>query len=636
VTVARYGSWRSPISADMVASGGVSIGQLRVSGGFVWWTEGRPLEAGRQALVRRDPDGTIAEQAPGFNARTTVHEYGGGAYLAYGDTVFFSSFDDQRMYRVSPGREPAPITPEPSTRWGLRYADACLTADGAALVCVRESHEAAGEAVNEIVSLPIDGSEAPRVLASGRDFYAAPRPSHDGAQIAWICWDHPRMPWDGTELYVSDGQGAPRLVTGGESESVIEPTWAPDGTLYFCSDRTGWWNLYRERDGRIEAVAAMEAELGGPQWVFGLRHFVFLDDGRIACVYRSEGMDHLATISPESAVKPLQIEFTSIGSIDTDGTSIWIVGAGAAAGSTIARIDPDTARTEVVKRARGDLPDARYLSTPRAIEFPTENALTAHALFYAPRNSDFDPPAGERPPLVVFSHGGPTGATSSALNLTIQYFTSRGLAVVDVNYGGSTGYGREYRDRLKDAWGIVDVADCANAARWLAEQGEVDGDRLAIRGGSAGGYTTLCALAFTDAFSCGASYFGVADAEALARDTHKFESRYLDGLIGPYPAAVAVYRERSAIHHVDKISCPVIFFQGLEDKVVPPAQAEEMVAALAAKGLPHAYLAFEGEQHGFRRAENVKRSLEAELYFYSRVLGFEPGDAVEPVQIENL
>ena len=455
------------------------------------------------------------------------------------------------------------------------------------------------------------------------------------------------MPWDGTELMVCDldDDGLPEnveRVAGGPDESIFQPEWSPDGTLHFVSDRTGWWNLYRRREGSVEPLCEKEAEFGLPQWAFGMSTYDFVSPGRIVCSYKERGSSHLAFLDTETGVlEPVETPYSSIAYVRADAggeasASVFFLGASPTKAACIVGLDPSTGMHEVVRRS-GDLEiDSGYLSVPETLEFPTENDRTAHAFYYPPKNQDYAAPEGELPPLLVMSHGGPTSATSTALDPKIQYWTSRGIAVLDVNYGGSTGYGREYRSRLDGAWGVVDVEDCANGAVYLAGRGLVDEGRLLITGGSAGGYTTLCALAFTDTFAAGASHFGVSDVEALARETHKFESRYIERLIGPYPERADLYRERSPIHHTEKLSCPVIFFQGLEDEVVPPAQAETMFAALRDKGLPVAYVPFEGEQHGFRRAENIRRALDGELYFYSRVFGFDLADPVEPVRIENL
>jgi dipeptidyl aminopeptidase/acylaminoacyl peptidase len=641
---APYGSWQSPITAALLAEGAVGLADPEPTAEGVYWIEQRPAEGGRYVVVRRTPEGETSDVTPpGFSARTRVHEYGGGARFLHGETVFFANFDDQRLYRQDAGSAPRPITPEPQTPAALRYADGRLTPDGRLIICVRESHRDE-VVVNELVALPPDGSTEPRVLASGSDFYSFPRVSPDGRTLAWTCWDHPRMPWDGTELWVAElsaegALGEPLLVAGGPLESVFQPAWSPDGVLHFVSDRSGWWNLYRRGGTADEALAPMEAEFAVPQWIFGLSTYAFLPDGAIGCAYGSEGMGRLGLLRPgQGRVEDLETSHVPAGlpTLRSHGSQLTFVGASATEARAVVSLDVESGALEVLARSLEQPIDPAYISIPRSLEFPTDGGLSAHALFYSPRNDDVEPPPGERPPLLVVSHGGPTAQAESALDPEIQFWTSRGFAVVDVNYGGSTGYGREYRERLRGRWGEVDTADCLNAARHLAEAGEVDGQRLAIRGGSAGGYTTLCALAFHDLFDAGASYYGVADAELLAKDTHKFESRYLDGLIGPYPQAAAVYRERSPIHAADRISCPVILFQGLEDEIVPPSQAEKMITALERNGIPYAYLAFEGEQHGFRRAETIQRTLESELYFYSRILGFEAADPVEAVAIHNL
>ncbi len=647
--IAPYGSWKSPVTSDLIVSETVRLGQIMLDGEDIYWSEMRPAEGGRYVVVRRTPDGRATDVTPSpFNARTRVHEYGGGAFVVADGVVYFSNFADQRLYRQYPGDQPRPITPEA----GLRYADSVVDRQRGRILCIREDHTDPGrEAVNAIVSLDPEGSDGGQVLVSGNDFYSSPRLSPDGTRLAWLTWNHPDMPWDGTELWVGELQadgslGRAQRVAGGVAESIFQPEWSPDGVLYFVSDRTGWWNLYRWRDGHkmlpsasggVEPLCEMEAEFGRPQWVFGMSTYAFESAGRIICTYTEQGTWHLASLDTETRqLELIEPPYSSIGGVRAAPGRAVFVGGSPTELVSILRIDLATRRIEVLRRS-GDVPlDTGYVSTPQAIEFPTENGLTAHALFYAPRNRDYVAPADERWPLLVISHGGPTSATSSTLDLAIQYWTSRGIAVLDVNYGGSTGYGRPYRERLNGQWGVVDVDDCVNGARYLVERGEVDGERLIIRGGSAGGYTTLCALTFRDVFKAGASYFGVSDLEALTKETHKFESRYLDRMIGPYPERRDLYRERSSVHFTDRLSCPVIFFQGLEDKVVPPNQAELMVEALRMKGVPVAYVPFEGEQHGFRRAENIKRALDAELYFYSRVFGFELGDPVEPVPIENL
>lgn len=638
--VAPYGSWKSPITSALIVAGSLRLGEIRLDGQDIYWSEGRPTESGRSAIVKRTPDGETNDLLPlPLNARTRVHEYGGGSYIVADGTVYFSNFADQRLYRQSPGQAAEPITPEAD----LRYADAVIDRARNRLICVREDHTGGGhEPINTIASISLDGSNSQTVLVSGSDFYAAPRLSPDGNQLAWLCWNHPNMPWDGTQLWVAeileDGSlGEAQLVAGSETESIFQPDWSPDGTLYFVSDRSNWWNLYRLREGEIQPVCPKAAEFGQPLWVFGMTNYGFASRDRLICAYVESGIQHLAQIDTTSLeVAEIGIPYSSLGGLQVGDGFAAFVGGSATAPSAIVRLDLTTGETTELRRSSSLEIDPGYISTPQAIEFPTAGGKTAFAFFYPPQNKDFQGLSGELPPLLVKSHGGPTAATSASFSPSIQYWTSRGIAILDVNYGGSTGYGREYRERLKGRWGIVDVEDCINGAKYLVDQGWVDGDRLCIDGGSAGGYTTLAALTFHNTFRAGASHYGVSDLEALAKDTHKFESRYLDGLIGRYPEEVAIYHERSPIYAVDRLSCPVIFFQGDEDKIVPPNQAEMMVNALKAKGLPVAYVLFEGEQHGFRKADNIRRALDGELYFYSRVFGFDLAEAIEPVAIENL
>jgi len=640
--IAPYGSWKSPITSDLIVSGSIGLSQPLMDGSDVYWIEMRPTEGGRSVIVKHDASGVVSDLNPQpLNARTRVHEYGGGDYTVREGTVYFSNFSDQRLYAVSVGASPQPITPATE----MRYADAVIDKARGRLLCVREDHTVAGrEAVNALVSVSLTGDETTGdVLAAGNDFYSSPRLSPDGSKLAWLTWNHPNMPWDGTELWVGsfDENGllaGSERVAGGNDESIFQAEWSPDGNLYFVSDRSGWWNLYRiDQDGTVEPIREMKAEFGMPQWGFGMSTYAFESAERIVCAYIENGLSRLALIDTRTKqFEPVDCPYTDIRFVRAaPGQAVMRAGSPTEA-AAIVKFDVAKRTFEVLRRSSSLEIDPEYLSIPRAVEFPTEDGLTAHAFFYQPKNRDYRAPEGEQPPLLVESHGGPTAAAATAMSLSIQYWTSRGIAVLDVNYGGSTGFGRAYRERLKDKWGIVDVDDCANGARYLVAQGEADGARLMITGGSAGGYTTLCALTFRDTFSAGASHYGVSDAEALAKETHKFESRYLDGFMGPYPEKREVYIARSPIHFTDRLSCPVIFFQGLEDKVVPPNQAETMVAALRAKGIPVAYLPFEGEQHGFRQAKNIKRALDGELYFYSRVFGFELAEPVEPIQIDNL
>jgi dipeptidyl aminopeptidase/acylaminoacyl peptidase len=640
-TVAPYGSWPSPVRIDDVVGDSIVLGEPSIDGDDNYWIEARPSEAGRRVLVRSGIDGTIDDVTPPpFNVRTRVHEYGGGSYVAAGGVVVFSNFADGRLYRIDPGdAEPVAITPEGP--W--RYADIRPDPGRRRYLAVREDHGVEGQPEATIVAVPLDGQEPPTVLVRGSDFLAAPRRAPDGSRLAWLEWDHPDMPWDACRLRVAaflpDGTlDEAVLLGGGPDESIAQPEWSADGIIYFVSDRTGWWNLYRLLPGpTLDPIAPMEAEFADPAWIFGRSSYAFGPDGSIVGVGRFDGRDHLFHIQPDEFAGEVETPYTEFEGL-AGGTSGLVTVAGAPAEPTvIARLDPSTlAVAGILRRASGVTLDPGAVSVPETIHFPTSGGRTAHALYYPPRNPRYIGPDGERPPLYVLSHGGPTANTSTSLDLTRELLTSRGIAVVDVDYGGSTGYGRAYRRQLNGNWGIVDVDDCVAAAEFLVARGDVDPARLAIAGGSAGGYTTLAALAFRDVFSAGVSRFGVGDLETMTADTHKFESRYLDRLVGPYPEAIDLYRERSPVHFLDRISCPVLVMQGLDDKVVPPSQAEAIVAALAANGIPHAYLAFEGEGHGFRGAAAIRRSIEAELSFLGQVFGFTPADELEPVELPGL
>jgi len=610
-----YGFWQSPITSDLIAAKSIGISEALLDGGDVYWSESRPEEAGRSVVVRNGIDLTPAP----FNVRTRVHEYGGGAWTVAEGVIYFSNDSDRRLYRLDPGGAPRPLTPEGA--W--RFADGVIDTRRKRWVGVREEGD-----LNTIVALDASGDTPTSgvVLASGHDFYSSPKLSPDGRRLAFLAWDHPRMPWVGTILYVMDlAGGATVRAAGGDRESIFQPEWAPDGSsLYFVSDRTGWWNLYAAPASDLtnaRALAPMAAEFGRPQWVFGMSAYSCAGENRLVASYISQGLARLEVIDTASGkLTPLDLPYTEFSSVHADGDRVVFRAGSATAPTAVVVLDLATMATRILKQSTDIADDSaieRYFTGVQAIEFPTTGGRTAFALYYPAHNPDYEAPAGDKPPLLVKCHGGPTAAASSTLDLRTQYWTSRGIAVVDVNYGGSTGYGREYRERLDGNWGIVDVDDAVNAARYLADRGLADGERSVIAGGSAGGYTVLAALTFRDYFRGGASYYGVSDLAVLARDTHKFESRYLDGLIGAWPEMDALYRERSPIYHTERLSAPVIFFQGDEDAVVPPNQAESMVDALRAKGTPVGYMLFSGEQHGFRKAANIKRSLDAELYFYA-------------------
>ena len=638
-TVGPFGSWTSPITSAAIVADSVKLGQVAIEGGTIWWVEGRPKEQGRNVLVRRTLDGKTVDVTPeGYDVRTRVHEYGGGSFVVRDGSIWFSNFVDQALYMQRPDGAPQPFRRDE----GKRYADAVPDLCHRRLIAVREDHSGGGEPVNTLVAIGLEGTHAVTVLAAGDDFYSTPRLSPDGKQLAWLSWLHPNMPWDGTTLWLAmiDDDGAllaPRAIAGGRDESIFQPSWSPQGELVFASDRSGWWNLYRLKAGAVQPLHAMAAEFGEPQWEFAMSRYGFLPDGRIVASTIKNGDAGLAILDPDTgALREIATPFREIKELRVGKDFAVFLGGSDTEARSVVKLDLHTGRSEILRRGSALKVDAGYLSSAQAIEFPTSGGRSAHAFFYPARNRDFTGPKGDQPPLIVLSHGGPTSQATATFNPSIQFWTSRGIGVVDVNYGGSSGYGRDYRRQLNGNWGIVDIDDCVNAARYLVARGLADEQRLAIRGGSAGGYTTLGALAFRNVFKAGASYYGVGDLEVLARDTHKFESRYLDSLIGPYPAQKALYEARSPIHFTENISSALILFQGLEDKVVPPNQAQMMFDAAKKKGLPVAYLAFEGEQHGFRAAATIRRSLEAELYFYGRVFGFTPADAIEPVVIENL
>jgi dipeptidyl aminopeptidase/acylaminoacyl peptidase len=650
-----YGSWPSPIAAADVAGGQRLISHPRGVGQDVWWQEQLPAEGGRTTVVHLGAGSRQRFLLPGpWNARTRVHEYGGLSYLpvpapagaADGIAIMFANYADQRLYRLEPagpgsqGADPRPLTPEPAgspEQPSLRYADFTLSPDRTEVWCVQERHSD-GKVTRAIVAVPLDGSaaqrpEAIRELVTGSDFYAFPTPSPDGQRLAWICWNHPRMPWDGTELRVAlieDGlPGQGRLVKGGMQESVLAPLWRDATSLYVVTDWPGWWNLYQV--GLVgqppQALYPAEEEFAGPLWQLGERPYAVLGDGRLAVLHGRGGM-RLGLLDPETGeLADLDLPYPVFDSgVSAEGMSILGIAGGPAAPRSLIRVDAATGAVEVLCRAMEAVPDAAYLPAPRQVLLEGRFGRTVHALVYPPTNPEVTAPAGELPPYVVWVHGGPTSHEVALLDLEKAYFTSRGIGIVDVNYGGSTGYGRRYRERLRRQWGVVDVEDAIAAAQALADTGEADGARLAIRGGSAGGWTALAAVTAgagsRSVFGAAVSYYGVADLRQLAAHTHDFESRYLDGLVGPLPAYEMVYQERSPIGHVTDATCPILLLQGVDDPVVPPAQSEAIAADLATHGIRHAYLAFKGESHGFRRAGTIMTCLEAELSFYAQILGF--------------
>ena len=635
-TTAPYGSWRSPITAEEIVQGSVRLGQIVVDNGNVYWSELRPSEGGRSTIVRRRPDETVEEVLPsGFSVRTKVHEYGGAAFWVDSGEVWFCNDIDQRIYTVGENGKPEPLTPEGP----YRYADLVVERGRERLICVREDHSGSGEPENTLVAIGFDG--AVTVLASGADFYAAPRLSANGEDIAWVQWHHPNMPWDATELMLSGidevGSLTRAVCVTGEDEAVFQPEFGPDGSLFYVSDRSGWWNLYRLGPEGDACVYAVDAEFGLPHWVFGMRTYDFSAPDRIVVAFLLDGISKLAEIDlSNDAVRTIPVPHIDIGGLRARDGHVFYIGGAMRAPSAVVKVNLELGSVATIRRSQETVIDAGVVSIAQPVVFKTTDDEVAHGFYYPPMNEGFCPVGDELPPLIVKSHGGPTGLTGCSYEAKIQYWTSRGFAVLDVNYRGSTGFGRRYRRLLDGKWGVADMEDCIAGARKLVEQNLVDGQRMAISGGSAGGYTTLCALTFADDFKAGASHYGIGDLEALARETHKFESRYLDRLVGFWPQDQALYAERSPIHHTNRLSCPLIFFQGLDDKVVPPNQAEAMVEVLREKGIPVAYVPFEGEGHGFRQAENIRRALEGELSFYGQVFGFDPADEIKPVKIENL
>lgn len=640
MTIAPYGTWTSPVSAALTASSSNGVLALQVDGSDLYWLETRPLEGGRYVVMKYNEGGQPSElTSADYNVRSRVHEYGGTPFLVVDGTLYFSNFTDQALYEQKSDAAPKRIT----VSEGLRYADCAYDAKHNRLLCVREDHRGEGEAVNAVVAIDLSGEPNDgNILWQQSDFVGYPRISPSGEHLTWISWDHPNMPWDRVSLWLAtvaaDGTlSEPVNLNAGVSESVLQPTWAENGTLYFLTDRSGWWNMHRYVDGKIEAVHEMPAELGGPLWSLGSKFYHLLSEQKALIEFGSaEGVSLGLLDLNTGTTQPIDLPYVGYGALVSSSESAYFV-AGTHDGPTqIVALNLDTKMDTVIHETGERAVAPGYLSIAEAITFPTAGGGRAYGYYYPPTNADYAAPNDELPPLMVLMHGGPTGATSPVFSLAKQYWTSRGFAIVDVNYRGSTGYGREFRQALNGQWGIVDLEDAVAATDYLVAQKKADPNRLLIRGGSAGGFTTLSALAFTDVFAAGANYFGVSDLKALAEHTHKFESRYLDSMVGPYPAAAETYAARSPINALDGFNSPLITFQGLEDKVVPPAQSEMIYEAVKAKGTPTAYVAFEGEQHGFRKAQNNITALQSELYFYGKVLGFEPAGELPEVKIDNL
>lgn len=649
---APYGGWLSPISPELINRSAPARDFPCVVDGIVYWQESRPEENGRVTIVARHPDGNEWDILPyPFSARSKVHEYGGRAWVVADQTLYFVNQQDQRLYALpltSAYEESVALTDDSN---GLvRYADLVFDPHRQRLLAVREAHDSEGEGrgfhepINSLVAISLPSSPTAQAqvetLAAGADFYAGPRLSADGNRLCWLSWNHPNMPWDGTELWYADLDTdgmpvAPTQAAGSEDEAIFQPGWSPRGELLFVSDRSGWWNLYRHDSENNICLLSREADFATPLWSLGMSTWGFVDENHIAALFTHDGVWALGILNTASgAFNRIHTPYTQLWALATAEGQAFFCGGNARLAGDVVSLDTATGLLDTIKPSANPAFD-EYLSTPQAIQFETSGSDIAHGFYYPPHSPDFTGPEGDLPPLIVMCHGGPTGAASTSLNLKIQFWTSRGFAVLDVNYRGSTGYGRAYREKLNGCWGVADIADAVAGVHYLGERSLIDPHRAIIRGSSAGGFTALAALTFTDTFCAGASLYGIGDLETLASDTHKFESRYLDRLIGPYPERRDLYLERSPIHHNERLRCPTIFMQGMEDKVVPPSQAEAMVAALREKGVPVSYITFDDEAHGFRKSANIKKALEAELAFYRRILGIVSDEKLPPITIDN-
>lgn len=636
-----YGTWHSPISSLAITSDSVSLDELRIDQSGAYWIEKRPAEKGRCVIVRCQ-NGVTEDCLPElYSARSKVHEYGGGAYCIAAGKIYFVNEYDQDIYLASTTSAPKRITHNEH----LRYADIEYDHYRNQLICVCEDHSKSSDnPVNKIVCLNLE-THTLSDLCHGYDFYSNPRLSHDGKKLAWQCWNHPNMPWDGTELWIADISEnntliASNHIAGSDAISIFQPEWSIDNILHFVSDETGWWNLY-EYKNNLRQLTHTKFEFGLPQWVFSQSCYAFINEHEILCTYIDEGEGRLAIFNKQSDnLSTLDTPWSSFSSVCLFGSNCVFIASSNKSFPEIISADTNSLHcnslsTSTIKSSVTSAIDKKHYSKAEKICFRTRNNATAFAIYYPPTNKDFTSDTNEKPPLIVLTHGGPTAMVNNSLDMRKQFWTTRGFALLDVNYSGSTGFGRAYRESLNHNWGVRDAEDCCDAALHAADLGLADPERLIIKGSSAGGYTVLCALTFHNVFSAGASYYGIGNLESLLSDTHKFESRYMDRLVGPYPEQKDTYRQRSPLFHVDKLNCPVIFFQGVDDKVVPKEQAEKMFAALKNKGIPVTYIPFKGEGHGFRKADTIKHALDAELAFYSKVFSLDRDDDIS-ITIENV
>jgi len=612
---AEFGTWDSPIKASMVAQNNITFQDLVLDNNNIYWSEMRPSENGRYVIVKQTNDLNQQDMLPpGYNARNRVHEYGGASFTVKNDIIYFINYKDQKIYELKPQQMPRAITPE-----GTRFADMHVTPFG--IIAVAESHTGNNPPENYIAQINIDSGKVSKI-ASGYDFYAGIAISHDYQHIAWICWNQPNMPWDNNQLWIANlsdnGIISPKQVDPDTpNQSFFQPQWRDDNKLFVVSDKSNWWNIYSIYNLKMSPVFEVESEIGLPQWVFNMSTWGFYNN-KIICTFSDKGIGKLFEYD-NAKLSEIKLPFTSYSQIRSNNTNLVMLAGSSNKPTMLIKLDHHYKYNVLQTSSQLEI-STDYLSQPEHIEFNTTDGRKAYAYFYPPKNKEYQSIPGSLPPLIVQSHGGPTASANANLNLKIQYWTSRGFAFADVNYAGSTGYGREYRKSLEGKWGIYDIDDCSSFAKYLYEHHKVDKNKLAITGGSAGGYTTLAALTFTDTFHVGASHYGVSDLEALAKETHKFEAKYLDKLIGLYPEEKSLYQARAPINHIEKLSAPVIFFQGAEDKIVPPSQAEAMYLALKNKNIKTSYFLFPEEQHGFRKSENIITALEEQRKFFLSIL----------------